>query len=189
MDNFELVKMLVEAGADVNCNDGRTPLSLTYCAKNDHWYQLSLYLIENGASLDYVTEYSGGTSSILMDIVYPRAGGAYENKQEIFSAFNYAIENCDQTKVDWFWVLQRSILFDRTEIVKILLDESYIDINDTDSDDWTALMQAVNVSTPEMVQLLLDRGADKSLVDSNGKTACDYALENGNDDIASLLAN
>ena len=193
-DNFEIVKMLVEAGADTDCNDGRTPLSLTYSAKKEHWYQISLYLIESGASLDYVTEYSGGNSSILMDIACPRPGGALEGyipdkEEEVINAFHYAIEHCNQDKVNWIWVLQDNVIFDRIEIVKFLLDENYCDVNDTRSSGMTALMHAARNSDVEMTQLLLDRGADKSCVDEDGKTAYDYAVEYGKEDIAELLAN
>lgn len=191
MDNFEIVKMLVEAGADVNCNDGRTPLSLTYCAKKEHWYQISLYLIENGASLDYVTEYSGETAAILRDIVQIKPGAALsgyipEKKAEVLAAFNYAIEHCDHNNVNWMWVLQNSVTYDRIEIVKYLIDEKYCDVNDS-SRDMTALMFAARDSTVEMIQLLLDKGADVNYSDSQGKTAYDYAVEWGNDDIALLL--
>lgn len=192
-DNFEIVKMLVEAGADVNCNDGRTPLSLTYCAKKEHWYQISLYLIENSASLNYITEYSGGTVSVLMDIVQEKPGAALpgyvpESETEVLVAFNYALEHCDHSNVDWMWLLQESIIFDRIEIVRFLLDENYCNVNNT-SRDMTALMFAARSSTIEMTQLLLDRGADKNLIDSRGKKAYDYAVEKGKDDVASLLAN
>ncbi|MCM1089236.1 MAG: ankyrin repeat domain-containing protein [Muribaculum sp.] len=191
MDNFEIVKILVEAGADVNCNDGRTPLSLTYCAKKEHWYQISLYLIENGVSLEYVTEYSGGRPSILEDIVFPRAGASSsdyvpDNKAEVLEAFHYAIENCDHDKANWTHVLQTCVTFDRIEIVKFLLDKEYCDVKDM-SRDMTALMFAARDSNLEMTQLLLDKGADKNCKDSTGKTAYDYAVERDKDDIASLL--
>lgn len=51
----------------------------------------------------------------------------------------------------------------------------------------TALMFAARDSTPEMVQLLLDYGADKSMKCSDGKTAYDYAVEFGKEQIAELL--
>lgn len=189
IDNFEIVKVLVEAGADVNCNDGRTPLSLTYCAKKEHWYQISLYLIENNATLDYITEYSNGRSSVLRDIVHSGPESTYVDESEVIAAFYYAINHCDHHKVEWTQVMQRSILFSRIAIVQFLLDENYYNINDTDSLGWSALMQAASYSTPEMVRLLLDKGADKSLVDSSGKTAYDYAIENGKQDIVALLAD
>ncbi|MDE7253853.1 MAG: ankyrin repeat domain-containing protein [Acetatifactor sp.] len=189
MDNVEIVKMLVEAGADVNCNDGRTPLSLTYCAKKEHWYQISLYLIENGVSLDYVTEYSGGTPSVLRDIVHSGPESMDVDEADILAAFHYAIDQCDHNQIDWYQTLQRSILFNRFEVVQFLLRENYCNINDTDSLGWSALMQAANYSSPEMVQLLLDSGADKTLMDSQGKTAYDYAVEKDNDEIIILLTN
>lgn len=193
--NFEIIKALVEAGADPNCNAGYPPLSITYLRKRDNWYQISLYLIENGASLDYTTESSGGKSVALIDIMNCRPGGADpeyvpESEEEVLSAFYYAIKHCDHTKVNWFRVLQRGISSNRIEIVDYLLNENYCNINDTDSSGWTVLMQAVTgIPKPEMVQFLLDKGADKGLMDSKGKTAYDYAIENGNTDIAFLLAN
>ena len=57
-------------------------------------------------------------------------------------------------------------------------------------DDWesTALINAVyNDSGIEMVQLLLDYGADPSLKDSEGYTAYDYAVENKDVKLRDLL--
>ena len=58
--SIDLIELLIKNGADVNCNDGLTPLSVTYSTKIDNWYEISQLLIQNGASLDYITDYSGG---------------------------------------------------------------------------------------------------------------------------------
>lgn len=192
-DNIELIKLLLERGADVNCNDGVTPLSATYVQKGENWYEISVLLIESGADLNYVTAYSGNHLSILQDIVESRSGGNApdyipEDADEVRAAFDYAIANCDHTQVRWMRVLQHSITFDRIEIVKFLLDEGYCDVNDT-SVEMTALMFAARDSTPEMVQLLLDYGADKSIKDPDGKTAYDYAVKSDNKDIIAILEN
>ena len=190
-DNVEIVKILVEAGADVNCNDRLTPLSYTYMCKRNNWYEISLYLIEHGASLDYVTVYYGSKSAVLMDIVQTGSGPAFpgdepEREEEVLAAFYYAIDHCDHSQVDWMNVLQDSVSDDRVEIVQYLLDEGYCDVNDT-SRDMSALMFAARDSTSEMVQLLLDRGADKSYVDSRGMTAYDYAAKEQKAEIMELL--
>lgn len=191
--NIKLISFLIEKGANPNCNDGLTPLSITYSNKVDNWYKISLILIENGASLNYTTDYSGEESSVLQDIVQKRPG-AYatdyvpDKSEEVMKAFNYALEYCDHSNVNWMRVLQHSVTNDRVEIVKLLLDEGYCDVNDT-SVGMTALMFAARDSAPEMVQLLLDYGADKRIKSSDGKTAYDYAVEFNNTDIIAILEN
>lgn len=189
--NIDLIELLIESGADVNCNDGLTPLSITYSSKVDNWYVISQILIENGASLDYTTEYSGEKSSVLQDIVQNRPGASlssYEpdNEEEVIKSFNYALENCDHNNVNWMRVLQHSVSNDRIEIVKLLLDQKYCDVNDM-TVGVTALMFAARDSTIEMLQLLLDYGADKNIKSSNGNTAYDYAVERGFMELAELL--
>ena len=190
--NIDLIELLIDNGADVNCNDGLTPLSVTYSIKPDNWYEISRILIDNGASLDYITEYSGGKSSVLQDIAHKRyvaslPGIEPENEEEVIKAFKYALENINHDNVDWRLVLQHSVSNDRIKIVKLLLDQKYCNVNDTKETGMTALMFAARNSTPEMVQLLLDYGADKSMKCSDGKTAYDYAVEFGKEQIAELL--
>lgn len=191
--NIELIELLIENGADVNCNDGLTPLSITYNSKVDNWYEISQILIKNGASLDYITDYSGGKSSVLQDIVQVRSGAALpgykpESEEEVIKAFNYALENVNHNNVNWMRVLQHSVSNDRIEIVKLLLEQEYCTVNDT-SVGMTALMFAARDSTPEMVKLLLDYGADKSIKSTDGETAYDYAVQFNNKDIIALLEN
>ncbi|MBO7303715.1 MAG: ankyrin repeat domain-containing protein [Clostridia bacterium] len=189
-NNVELITLLLENGADVNCNDGVTPLSMVYRMKADNWYEISLILIESGASLNYTTEYSGKCAGVFMDIVHdgylpdpPEREGDDEN---VMAAFKYALANCDHSNIDWMNVLQHSVSNDRIEIVKLLLDGGYVNVNYSPY-GMTALMFAARDSTAEMVQLLLDYGADKSLRDSDGETAYDYAVRFNNEDVVSIL--
>jgi len=187
--NVEIIEILVENGADVNLGARFTPLGLTYFLKPANWYDISLYLLENGASLDYKTPNS--EENVLTDIVAHRPGTVeeeLENSTEVALAFYHALENCDHSNVNWMRVLQHSVSNDRIEIVKLLLNQGYCTVNDT-SVGMTALMFAARDSTIEMVQLLLDYGADKSIKSTDGKTAYDYAVQSNNEDIIAILEN
>ena len=192
--NMEVVKILVESGADVNGNDGFTPLSVVYRLKPLNWYKMSLYLIEHGATLNYITDYSGDNISVLLDIVQVRAGSALpdyikDSDEEVEKAFYYAIDNCNRNEVDWFEVMQSCIANDRVSLAKFLLDKSYVDVNDKDKygGNMTFLMFASRDSNLEMVELLLERGADTSVVNEDGKIAYDYAVEYKNEEVIPIL--
>ena len=142
--NVELIELLVENGANVNCNDGLTPLSITYTLKCDDWYEISLLLIDSGADLNYTTEYSGKKASILQDIVQNRPGANAlnyipERSEEVISAFNYAIDNCDHSNVNWMRVLQHSVSNDRIEI-----DNSY----DSQGEFYMTYVSEIKVNIP-----------------------------------------
>lgn len=189
--NYEIVKLLVESGADVNVNSGmHTPLSAAYREKPDHWYKIAELLIEHGADINYATSVS---TSILEDIVQHRPGGAApgyieEDPEQVCAAFNYALEHCDHKKTDWGAVIQQCVTNDRTEIVRLLLDEGYCTVNEKrKGGDMTPLMFAARDSTPEMVELLLSYGAEQTAKDKNGMTAYDYATKFEKTEIVKLL--
>lgn len=192
--NIELVQALVEAGADVNCNDGLTPLSITFTGKKDNWYEIAWYLIDNGASLNYRTEYSGGFTSVLYDIVQPKSGSALpdyipEKYDEVYAVFRYAVKNCDKDSVDWQRVFCEcaSIGSSRIEIMKYLLDEGLCTADYGFSGDMTPLMFAARDSDKETVQFLLDCEVNKDYVDEDGMTALDYAINFDNFEVVGIL--
>lgn len=181
--DFEAVRCLVDAGADINlCTKEFSALGFVYSVKNKGWYQTSLYLIEHGAILDYDTTYH----HVLEDIVHKSYAGG-DNDDEVCMAFYYALEHCNLSDVKWVAVLRESVSADRYDIVEFILDKGYCSVNDSDK-GLTALMAAARDSSPEMVQLLLDHGADKTMVDPNrDMTAYDYAIEDHDKEKANLL--
>ncbi len=185
-DNVDLIVFLLENGADPNCNDGFTPLSITYCVKEDHWYQISQILIKYGASLDYITEYSGGYLAVFEDILNGGYTDQSEYTEEIMQAFQYAMEHCDHSKVCWPEVLYHAVIAERVEIIKYLLENHHCDVN-VPVYTKTVLMIAAEYHTSEMVQLLLDFGADPNVLSEDGKTAYDYAMEGNKLENAELL--
>lgn len=190
--DMDTIKLLIEHGADVNCNDGRTPLSITYAAKKENWFEISMFLIGKGASLDYQTEYSGNGLSVFGDILQKRPGALLEgyvaeNADEVMFAFQYAMDHLEPSQVNWSRVMRDAVSNDRYEIVTLLIVQNLCDVNDSTS-GRTPLMYAARDSDVDMVKLLLSFGADPSIVSADGNTAFDDAVLFGNLDIAAVLA-
>lgn len=82
-------------------------------------------------------------------------------------------------------ILQLAVQMGGPEMITHLIEEKNVDINKA-CGDFTPLMWAAKNSTPEMVSLLLEAGADKS-ISINNKTALDFASYNNRTEIIALL--
>ncbi len=77
------------------------------------------------------------------------------------------------------------------ETVKLLLSTA-IDVNHVNRLGWTALLEAVILGDGgpahrQIVQLLVDAGADLGIADRDGVSALEHARERGYDEIAQML--
>ena len=77
-------------------------------------------------------------------------------------------------------------------MARYLLDEKDTNISETNQNGQTALHLActsglIKEPSAEFVLFILDRGVDPGIKDSSGKTACDYAVENGHTELEALL--
>lgn len=73
---------------------------------------------------------------------------------------------------------------DNTPVIRLLLDKGAIV---TFKGDLTALHKAAGQCEPEVVQMLLDRGADPNARDINGNTTLVYAAGSGRLEVVPLL--
>nr|WP_246369203.1 ankyrin repeat domain-containing protein [Listeria rustica] len=76
--------------------------------------------------------------------------------------------------------------------VRLLLAETDIDVNHVNNPGWTALLEAIVLSDggktqQQIVQALLENGADPNIADSNGVTPLAHAKQQGYQVIADLL--
>ncbi|HCJ12379.1 MAG: hypothetical protein A2Y14_03230 [Verrucomicrobia bacterium GWF2_51_19] len=85
--------------------------------------------------------------------------------------------------------LQTASKIGSIECVRVLCDDPRTDINKADGfTGWTALMYAAATNRPEIIRLLLEKGADKSLKNKDGQTALDLAKKSGaSEDLLDLL--
>lgn len=189
---IDIITYLIDNGADVNCNDGCTPLSVTYTVKNDNWFETSKYLISKGASLDYQTSYCRN-AAVFCDILDRRPGVLVEgyvaeNADEVMAAFWYAFDHADLSQINWNRVLKFAAVENRNEVVTFLIEQNMCNVNDI-TFGTTPLMEVARNrwQGTNMVTLLLSLGADPSLISDDGKTAYDYAVSCGNFDIAAVI--
>jgi ankyrin repeat protein len=96
-------------------------------------------------------------------------------------------DTCLQAGRNQSTLLHLSIQMGSADIATNLIEEKNVDINKA-CGDYTPLMWAAKNSTPEMVSMLLEAGADKS-ISIDDKDAMHYAQYYNRTEIIALLSN
>jgi len=183
--NFKIVKMLVDAGANVNVVEPitkSTPLSSALSNIKEERIRIANLLIERGANVKTET-FSIFWSSDLND-----DGSINSSKEkDEFDLFVKMVEkgadpsilNREGSSILHIAVSQGNLL-----VIKYLIETANINVNIRNNSNRTPIMFCRNV---DIASYLLEQGADKTIQDSVGKTAYDYAVENGLLNLAELL--
>jgi len=170
--NEKKVHALVEKGVDVNAlnNKGQTALHL---AAPIGRYSLVKYLVEHGADVHIKDKfhktplvYAIEKNQIKVVMYLSKRANKSEAKYEINGLFESA-ERGDINALAYFL-------------------EKY-DINLKNEDGKTALHIACEAGQYEVVSFLLDSGADKNILDDDGRDALNYAKLSRNKKIILLL--
>lgn len=183
-DNPELLAPLLDYADDLEVRDGIgwTPLM---SAVNRGSKQNVNMLLARGAQID--CDWVGGMSliadamnfddieliTILMD-----HGARVAPTPDMLS------NSEDQSA---FYLLHYAVDDGLIDVAKLLIDKGQIPLNTLDSAGWSPLHLAAGHNNLEMVTLLLAKGADVNIKDSNGNTPLAWAREmNGTDVINEL---
>ncbi|MDG0889298.1 ankyrin repeat domain-containing protein [Paracholeplasma manati] len=189
--NYNAVVALVEAGANVNFINPTTDftplLNALYSNKPDQ-ILIANYLIDHGADVHYSTNSNGNISVLEESINYYGI-----DMEESYSLFLRLISlDCDPyVKTGLGNIFLKSALEKNKLVMVYLLENEMFDINGVGYKGYSALMllslRNIDELVIEMVNILLEYGADKTLVSEEGLTAYDYALETGNTELIELL--
>ncbi len=111
-----------------------------------------------------------------------------QGKTAITLASLYQQYACVQALIDLTPACEKGHL----SIVKELLANTEINVNQTNHVGWTPLLEAIvlndgGIKQQAIVQLLLEHGASPHLTDKYGKTPLELARERGFEEIAQLL--
>lgn len=209
LNNIDLIKYLVENGVNVNKSNGTHTiypiieiLNRGFGEISEYRYELAWLLIENGADLTVQQQYETVPYSIVGVKI-----STYEDKfqQQSLDLMKYVIEqkvslkapdptNSQSGNTEHYArykineIIGMAARNNYVSVVEYFLEKGLYDVNDVVSlDGTTSLIQAVQGDSYEVCELLIEQGADITVIDQNGKTAYDYAMENGNQKIIDLL--
>ncbi len=169
---FDLVKLLVSNGANVNCkNESVCPVLLTASCLDDS--KIALYLINHGARLDFKTK-EGYTPlhGVKNDELarYLLAKGLDPNAGDILG----------NTPLHWLAThYNRETDLARAETAKILVSGG-ANVNEKNSEGKTPLHNAVNFGFIHLTKYLVLKGAKVDTRDNSGKTPLGIAIEHRN---------
>lgn len=177
-DHIDIVKLLLERGANVNLGkDGKgTALYWTVRDSYSKTKEIVALLLEHGADVNAKTVF--GFTPLMVARDKEIASMLVESGSDIHA----------KTKENGT-VLYQACMNGHPDVVKYLLEKGAVsDINIADDfAKWTPLIAAVNVDNIEIVKLLLENGADVNHRDKINSTALKYAKIRGNKDIVKLL--
>ncbi len=218
MNNISASEFLIKAGADINIKNQYNNNALVIAAMNNHIYIVEL-LLKAGINPDnnikafgYALDKNNLDMAKLILINTPET---YISKECIERVMLLAILNKNKDIIDMFKSCGRinqhfiahvclnsmliiSTLQGRLDIVKQLINNKIINkqigkininINFIDLNGNTALINATKSGYTQIVQLLLDAGADINIKNKFNKTALDYAIELGHMDIITIIKN
>lgn len=161
-DCFECVRLLLEAGADVNSHDKdlRTPL---FHATGPSRTDISRLLLNNGAEINASD----------MDGVTPCHRCVLRGDVRKLRVLLH--QKPDLSKRDKYGhtALYKAVFNGRLDIIQRLLKAGSNPAEQTD-EKWTPLHLAVYQHKTDIVKLLLDAGAPTTIEDDYGKMAADY---------------
>ena len=195
----EIVKVLIDAGAEVNAQDDLNNTALIEAAKKGHKSIVEM-LLDAGANVNIQEKIRGNTAIIEAASnghketfeVLIKAGANINDINTISTLLIYAAKNGWEDKVTTFIdkganiktlneALIEAAKNGHKEVVKILIGAG-VDVNaKEDILNYTVIMEAANNGHKETVEVLIDAGADLTIKNNKGKTVLDIAKDNLHD--------
>lgn len=209
-NSLEVVSFLLDKGVNIEAvdNDGDTALLhsiMRVCVHNNT--QIFQLLLDKGAKInvknrngltviDYVTKHSKpellklliNKNLITQNELDSRLIKAmHENNPTKMQCLIEAGANIDETNVHGVSIFMRIVSADHINIVRMLIEKNKKLLNITDSFKITALMYAFQRINIEMIQLLIEMGADLEADSPGGYTVLISAAAYGYTSIVKLL--
>ena len=191
-DHPDIVKILIDGHADINIQNAQGNTALIFAADNDH-PDIVKILIDEDADIN-IQNNDGMTA---LDVVERNIGIAFKqgddysvSKSISNSLRNYINRrNQEENENENITPLITAVNNGDLDEVNVLLSSSTIDINSENNQGNTALMYACKHGHTQIVNALIEAGANINLQNMFGETALIYACRYNHPDIVNILIN
>lgn len=185
--NYQIAEALLKKGADPNkyYKDGFTAVEAVIISNSSNELDMIKLLTAYDADVTFGESIKSPLFEVARRMVYAKD----EERKNYFASCVMYLMQFDKQLIDdkGYSILYYAVVADNEPLIRQLLEDEKSLINFTTENMQTVLFEAVKNNSLMIVELLLENGADKKVVDSTGKTAYDYAVENGYEEIAVLL--
>ncbi|SPO04697.1 related to ankyrin 1 [Cephalotrichum gorgonifer] len=165
--HVDICRMLLEAGADPNSSLMGRPILLqtieNYQSTTDHQLEVLDLLLAHG--VDVNTKDANGVPALIQAVKYSQDDVLVRYLLDHGADVNIRDRDNDSA-------LHQAALSGKYSVVELLLERN-IEVNAVNASDTTPLYDAV--PNPDILQMLLEKGADPDLGKGNGFTALMYA--------------
>jgi ankyrin repeat protein len=167
----EILSLLIEKGINVNCQDSYGRQTLLHKAVKNGLYNIVQILLNKGADLNIKNKSGQTPVMLLFDCQHhdttPQVQANLVNMLNILIAHGADI-NGNRGK-NLFPLLMFAVVYDMDDVVRFMLTQYDVKIDETDEEGRTALHYACMCVNTSMVTLLLNAGANKKALDNDGE--------------------
>ncbi|CAG2166137.1 unnamed protein product, partial [Oppiella nova] len=167
-DKWDVVKLLVNKGADVNAKNRYGSTVLHFAAKSDKW-DVVKWLVEQGADVN-AKDKDGET------VLYWAA------RDDNWEVVKLLVNKGADVNAKLYWAVREG----KWDVVKLLVNKG-ADVNAKDSLYITVLYWAAREDKWDVVKWLVNKGADVNAKGNYGETVLHQATKSGQLDVAKWL--
>ncbi|XP_067660182.1 putative ankyrin repeat protein RF_0381 [Haliotis asinina] len=173
----DVFDVLVEGGADLSLVNGDRETILHLACKGDN-VEIIKYLLKHD-TVDINSRDEKGWTPIMH--------GASLGDKDVFDVLIDKGADLSQVGEDKETILHLACEGNNVEIIKYLLNHSIVDIDSRDEKGWTPIMHGASHGHKDVFDVLVEAGADLSLVNGYRETILHLACKGGNVEIIKYL--
>ena len=166
--NTDTINVLLNAGADPNIADADGDTWLHYAARNYCHMEVVQAIISHGVDVNITNK---------MNITALMIACKEGNKEAINVLLNAGADHNIADAYGHTWLHYAARNYRQPEVLQTIINHG-VDVNVTNEHKITALMLACEKGNKDVINILLDAGADHNITDAYGDTWLHYAARN-----------